>query len=199
MSTRNKAFQSNICTVKNKTTKNIGLLYRAKYLLNESSLKSIYFADIHSYLNYANIALSSTYQTKVIHLLQKRAVRITFTENNMTYSRPLLRSLNVLNVYQINLFQHLRFMYDFNKNETPVIFNNWIKKPFHKYPTKFSKNSFSLKTFFLNGSKYSMYFCGPKVWNAFLTYEVKEINSYLLFSKTIKSNLIEIEQELRYF
>ena len=30
-------------------------------------------------------------------------------------------------------------------NETPIIFNSLIKKPIHKYPTKFSKDSFSLK------------------------------------------------------
>ena len=197
----NVNWQEHLRTVENKIAKNIGLLYRAKYLLNESSLKCIYFAYIHSYLNYANIAWASTYRTKLkaIYLLQKRAVRIVFNENNMTHSRPLLRSLNPLNIYLINLFQHLRFMYNFNKNKTPIIFNNLIKKPIHKYPTKFSKNSFSLKTFFFTGSKYCVSFRGPKVWNDFLTNEEKEINSYLLFSKTIESKLIETEEELRYF
>ena len=52
----NVNWQEHICTAENKIAKNIGLLYRAKYLLNESSLKCIYFASIHSYLNYANIA-----------------------------------------------------------------------------------------------------------------------------------------------
>ena len=71
----------------------------------------------------------------------------------MTDSRPLLQSLNALNVYQINLFHYLCFMYNFKKNENPIIFNNLIKKPVHRYPTKYSKNSFTLKTFFLNGLK----------------------------------------------
>ena len=62
----------------------------------------------------------------------------------MTHSRPLLQSLNALNVCQINLFQHLRFMDNFNKNETQLAFNNLMKKPFHKYPTKFSKSNFSI-------------------------------------------------------
>ena len=107
---------------------NIGLLHRAKYLQNESYLISVFFAYINSYLNYANIAWASTYQTKLkaVHLLQKRTVRIIFNKKNMTHSRPLLESLNVLNVYQINRFQHLRFMYNFIKNETPINFNNLI-------------------------------------------------------------------------
>ena len=96
----------------NKIAKITGLLNRGKYLLNESSLKCIYFAYIHSYLNYANIAWASTYRTKLkaVQLLHKRAVRFMFNENNMTHPRPLLHSLNALNVYKINLFQHLRFM-----------------------------------------------------------------------------------------
>ena len=99
-------WQEDIHTVENKKAKNVGLLYRAKYLLNKSSLKCIYFAYIHSYLNHANIAWASIYQTKLkaIRLLQKRVVRIIFNENNMTHSRPLQRSMNALNVYQINLF-----------------------------------------------------------------------------------------------
>ena len=49
----------------NKFAKNIGLIYRASYFLNEHSLKTIYFSYIHSYLNYANIAWASTYVTKL--------------------------------------------------------------------------------------------------------------------------------------
>ena len=90
-------------------------------------------------------------------------------------------------------------MYNFNKNETPIIFNNLIR-PLHKYPTKLKKKSFSLKTFFLDGWKYCISFQGAKVWNDFLTNEEKEINSYPFFLKTIKFKLIETEQqELRYF
>ena len=74
-----------------------------------------------------------------------------------------------------------------------------MKKPVHKYPTKFSKNSISLKTFFQNGSVYCISFQGPKVLNDFLTNEEEEKNSYQLFSKPIKSKLIENEQERRYF
>ena len=52
----NMKWQEHKHTVENKVTKNIRLLYRAENLLNKLSLKCIYFAYIHSYLNYANIA-----------------------------------------------------------------------------------------------------------------------------------------------
>ena len=58
----NITWKSHICSVQKKLAKNIDLLYRAKYLLDESSLKTVYFYYIHSYLNYANIAWASTYK-----------------------------------------------------------------------------------------------------------------------------------------
>ena len=41
---------------RNKLAKNLGLLYQAKYILDNESLKTIYFSYIHSYLMYANIS-----------------------------------------------------------------------------------------------------------------------------------------------
>ena len=61
----NSTWKNHICSVEKKLGKNIGLLSQAKYLLDESSLKTVYFSYIHSYLNYANIAWTSTYQTKL--------------------------------------------------------------------------------------------------------------------------------------
>ena len=43
------SWNDHIKTVGDKLAKNIGLLNRASYFLNEHSLKTIYFSDIHSY------------------------------------------------------------------------------------------------------------------------------------------------------
>ena len=156
MLVENISWEEHVRTVETKLAKNIGLIYRAKHLLEEKSLKSIYFAYIHSYLNYVNIAWGSTYRTKLkaIHFHQKHAVSIVFNEDKLAKSCPLLRSLNALNVYQINPYQHLAFMYKLNKNKAPLTFNELFKKPFHKYPTKFSENCFSFKAISLKSRKY---------------------------------------------
>ena len=92
MSDENVNWQEHMRTVANKVAKYIALFYRGKYILNESFLMCIYFAYIHLYLNYANIAWASTYRTKLkaIHLLQKRLAHIIFNENKIILSRPLL-------------------------------------------------------------------------------------------------------------
>ena len=53
---QNMNWKEHIRRAENKIAKHIGILYCIKYLLNELSLKCIYFAHIHSYQNYANIA-----------------------------------------------------------------------------------------------------------------------------------------------
>ena len=122
-----------------------------------------------------------------------------FNEDRLSHSRPLLRKINALNVYQINLYQHLNFLRKFNSQETARIFNDMIKKPVHKYPTYFSKSNFCLKFFSLNSTKYSISFRGPKLWNEILYKEEKELESYSLFQNTLKSKLLLTENETKYF
>ena len=119
----------------------------AHRISNEHSLKTIYISYIHSYLNYANIAWACTCATKLkkINLLKNRAVPFVFNEGRLSHSRPLLRKMNALNVYQINFYRYLNFMCKVNSQETPRIFNDLIKKPVHKYPTNFSKSNICLK------------------------------------------------------
>ena len=56
MVNENISWKEHNITVENKFSNNISLLCKAKKLLHNESLKSIYFSYIHSYLNFANIA-----------------------------------------------------------------------------------------------------------------------------------------------
>ena len=194
-------WNKHIKTIGKKLAKNIGLLYKARVLLDKESLKTIYFSYIHSYLNYANIAWASTYFTKLklIHYQQKDAARIVFGEDRLTHSRLLLRSRNALNIYQINIYQHANFMYKFKHSQTPSIFNNVFEKPDHKYPTQFSEINYKQKKCSLTSSKYSISARGPKIWNEFLTKEEKGIQSHSVFLGKIKTKLLESEKERKYF
>ena len=172
-----------IRTVEKKIAKNIGLLYGVIQFLNENYLKTVYFLFILFYLNYANIAWASTYATKLkrVYLKQKHAVRIVYNKDKLTHSKPLFENLNALNAYQTNIYQHLNFMHKFINNQIPSIFNDFIKRPNHKYPTNFSQSSFYLKKYSLNSTKYSISLGGPKLWNDVINKEEQDIQSYSLF------------------
>ena len=102
---------------------------RAEQFLDETSLKTIYFSFIHSFLNFANIAWASTHfaKLKTISYKQKLAARTVFDEDRLCHSRPLLRRLNALNFYQINLFQHLNFMHRLSIDDLRKNFSNAFK------------------------------------------------------------------------
>ena len=48
----NISWKDHIKTIEKKLAKNIGLLYRTKPYLDETSLKTIYFSYIHSYIQH---------------------------------------------------------------------------------------------------------------------------------------------------
>ena len=73
----------------NKISKNIGILYKARdYLSKESSL-SLYYAYIHTYISYANLAWASTTRTnlKKIHSHQKQAICIIFHKDKFSHTK----------------------------------------------------------------------------------------------------------------
>ena len=81
-------------------------------LLDFKNLLKINFSFLHIYTSFANIAWASTFKTKLKGILkkQKHGAQIPFHANRSDCSRPLLKVMKVLNVYQINLIRTLKFM-----------------------------------------------------------------------------------------
>ena len=85
----NLTWKKHINEIEKKVSKSIGMLYKAKFLLNKKCLKDIYYAFIHSYLYCANISWASTNPNKLneLHNKQNHAARIIFNEDRMTHAR----------------------------------------------------------------------------------------------------------------
>ena len=122
---------------------NIGIFYRSWLCLDKESLKRVHFSFINSYIGYCNIAWASTSKTKLTRIFnkQKHALRIIHNKSICVHSKPLMQKMNALNVYQINIFQILRFMHKHKLNKNPKIFVNSFNKIEHKYPTRYSRNN----------------------------------------------------------
>ena len=137
-------WKKHIQLIENKVSKNVGVLHKPSTLINSKCLRSIYFSFIHSYINYANIAWASTNKTNLKKLFgkQKQAARIISNQDRFTHARPLLQTLNTLNVYQINLLQVLLFMHKIKTNSSPRIFLHQFQTINHKYAIRYSRNNF---------------------------------------------------------
>ena len=181
----NITWNKHIELVENKISKNIGILYRASHYLDKKSLKSIYFSFIHNYVNYCNIAWASTSRTKLDKILkkQKHAVRIIYNKDKFTHSKPLMRDMNALNVYQINIFQVLKFMYKSKHNLNPRVFDNTFTEIHHRYPTRFSRSNFKQPKMITKTTSFAISSRGPKIWNNYLHEFEKKISLPLFLHK----------------
>ena len=195
------SWQSHIQLFEDKISKNIGILYKAKFLLNQKCLKDIYYQLYSVYINYANIVWSSTNHTKLTTLFskQKQASRIIFNEDKQTAARPLMKKLNALNVYQINIYQTLLFMHKIKYNLAAKIFNDHFEQMNHKYSTKFSENSFKQPKTILKSTGYSVLNRAPSLWNKSLDTKWKSIHSLSLFRQKVKEVLLNNSNEQEYF
>ena len=98
---------------------------------------------------------------------------IVFNKDRQTHLKCFFENLNSLNVYQINTYRHLNIMHKFIKYQISLIFSDLTEKTFHKYPANFSRLSFSLKRYYLNGTKCFISILGPKLWNDFIKAMIK--------------------------
>ena len=104
----NLTSKDHIKYIENKIAKCIGIIFRSKPYLNKKCLLSLYYSYIHSCISYANIAWGNTYLSnlKKISSQQKQFVHIIYNKIKYESVRELLRSLKILNVYEINILNN---------------------------------------------------------------------------------------------
>ena len=76
----------------------IGIFSKSRGIVKKLLLKQLYFSFIHNHLNYANIALASTYKSKleVLYRHQKHAARIISFKDRFTHAQSLLHDMKAL-------------------------------------------------------------------------------------------------------
>ena len=76
----NLSWKQHIDIVSSKISKSIGILYKSRDVLSKQCLKQLYFSFIHNYVNYANIAWTSTSKSKLerLYRCQKYTARVIY-------------------------------------------------------------------------------------------------------------------------
>ena len=87
-------------------------------------------------------------------------------------------------------------MYRLENSIIPAIFNDIVKKPEHKYPTK---SSYTLRKYSFTNSRFEISFRGPKLWNEILNKEEKGLACHTLFEKCVILRLLDMENAYSYF
>ena len=192
-------WKEHITVIENKVSKNLGILYRARRVLDSTALKKLYFSFIHSYLNYGNIVWASTSRIKLTKLAskQKQALRIVYNES--TDIKEIMGRMKVLNIYKLNIYQILNFIFKIKTNTAPCIFEKQFTGIQHQYSTRFSKNSFVESQLVYSQTKFSVSSRGPRLWNKLVDQQQKSLDRETCFKKSIKLSLLSLENEIRFF
>ena len=129
-----------IAHVKNKISKGIGIMYRARNYLSKLSMRKLYYSYIYPYLIYCIEVWGIFLHThlKPLLLLQKKIVRIVAFSSYYAHTARIFKDLNILTIDKLIVHRIGITMYKFSNGFLPDIFNALFIKncEVHTYSTR---------------------------------------------------------------
>ncbi len=188
----NLSFQHHINILTNKLNRSLYCINRSKNFLTRKALTTLYFALIHSHLNYCPtiIGCANKKLLNKITIIQKKAIRIITKSNYNAHTEPLFKSLNILTYENIVLQAQISFMHSVYHNYAPKSFSNvWEKRSDNlENHVLRNVNDFSIpypRTEQFN--KLTLYAL-PNAWNSTGDYKLQP--NRIIFKSSLKYNLL---------
>ena len=190
-------FKDHIAYVCSKVAKGIGIICKARRVLNKDALLSLYYSFIYPHISYCNqiwgnVPISSLYKLVV---LQKRSIRIICGVHPRTQTASLFEELKILNISQINKYLVGQMMHKYHIGELPDVFSSFFtyNRSIHHYGTRQS-NQMHLPKFKTGLGTRSLAFWGAKIWNgilkADLSLDVSPLTFKIFLKKAVLNNAI---------
>ena len=129
-----------IAHVKNKISKGIGIMYRARNYLSKLSMRKLYYSYIYPYLIYCIEVwgISPHTHLKPLLLLQKKIVRIMTFSSYYAHTAPIFKYLKIFTIDKLIVHRIGITMYRYSNGLLPDVFNTlYIKNSeIHAYSTR---------------------------------------------------------------
>jgi hypothetical protein len=133
-------WSEHIAYIKGKISRNLGIVCKARKVLNQDSLKNLYYAFIYPHLCYCVEIWGNACKTyiDVINKIHKKCIRILCNAKWNDPSAQLFQSLDLLNFYQIHSYRMLLFSYKLYHRKLPSIFDNFciLSSDVHEHDTR---------------------------------------------------------------
>ena len=146
------------------------MLSKLRHALDVKTLRWVYCAIFESHLCYALLVwVQNTNSVKMLHLLQKKSLRIFFFQSRISHTGPLFKMFKILKSFDRTLLENRIVISKPWKGILPSIFKNWFKFSFesHSHDTRWSNlgylkiPSYYTKTY----GRYSVFMSSIYVWN----------------------------------
>ena len=118
----------------------MGIISRARQLLNKNILVQLYYSFIYPYLTYGNLIWGQAAETNVwpIFRLKKRSIRLieNIPKNGSTIKA--FGKLKMMRLPEIHSYSIMIFMYKYKNGLLPALLNDYFTEnsSHHRYPTR---------------------------------------------------------------
>jgi hypothetical protein len=186
------SFDSHISQVCSKISKSLFCINRIKNFVDQKSLLTLYYAMIHSHLNYClNVySCANTTNLQRLRVKQKEAIRTISNAGYRDHTSPLFKQSKVLPLDDMIKYSKLRFMHSYTHHNLPFSFEQlWTFNRDH-LPNRVLRNADNLGIpahHFASIKRLPM-FAFPQLWNE---ESARKFNPSLkLYSKQLKLALL---------
>ena len=184
-------WKKHIKQVESKVSRGIGIIYRARHVLNSSTMKMLYYSFVYPYFSYCNHVWGSA-KPKVLEKLQKlqkRVVRTISFAKYRAHTDPLFEKHYLLKLHDVNTFSMCKFMYNWYHNELPCPFDGSFQyvRDIHIRETRTAElDSLYPPKFKTDPGQNSYTYRGAIIWNKVLKAGINPDVSECVFAKSIK-------------
>ena len=121
-------WNEHITYIGHKISRGIGMIVKARKVLNSSALIVLYYSFIYPYLIYCNHVWGSTYEGRLdnLHLLQKKILCIIAGVKPREHTDPLYKQYGILKLKDINMYMIGHFMYKYHMDQLPRVFHDYF-------------------------------------------------------------------------
>jgi len=184
-------WNNHLKTIKQKVTKNLGIIRFIKNNLPLSVLKMLYLTLIQPYFEYCNIvwAIHKSAALNDLIICQKKAIRIITNSKWNTHTKPLFYNIRILPIDKLNDLHVACFMYRAMHNLLPWYFCSMFvpNLEIHSHNTRIKDNIHSMHHR-LNLRKHTIIIHGPTIWNN-IQIDIRNSQSYFIFKRKFKESL----------
>ena len=160
-------WKHHIDSICNRVSKNTGIILTARRVFNKSTLLSLYYSFIYSYLIYCIHVWGSAYETHLtkLKILQKKVIRIISGVPPRSHTDPLFSDMKILKFNNLYRYYVALFMYKLTLDKLPNIFPMFVLiSRVHEHGTR-QAHHYHLPLCRTNLIKMSLSFQGPQISN----------------------------------
>ena len=179
-------FNNHINLIKEKISKNAGVLYRLKQVVPHQTLVSVYRCFVECYLNYCITVFGNAYHCHINQLetAQKKCVRIIANQPPLSHTNPLFSELKLLKLSDIYKYNIAIYMYkNIDKFASLLQPNIHSTRSGIHYSPQIHRLTLT--------QNQSLTFQAPKIWNL-IPQDIRNSPSIFSFKRKLKNHLISL-------